>query len=80
LRYTILLEKSASSLEHTLALAARTEDDSKWVTLAKQALANLRRSMADERAAIAVLPYTREQLLKALEQLSARRRVPTRKK
>jgi hypothetical protein len=76
LRYSILLEKAATGLDHTLALAARTDETSKWVTWAKEALEKLRRAMADERAAIAKVPYTREQLLRALEGLKQLRSTP----
>lgn len=81
LRYTILLDKAASGLNRTLALAARTDEDSKWVTLAKQALENLRVATADERASLAEVPYTREQLRRAIERLDESRRVaPSKKK
>jgi tetratricopeptide (TPR) repeat protein len=74
LRYTILLEKAAKSLEHTLALAERTDERSSWVGLAREAEQKLRRAMAEERAALARVPYSREQLVKALGQLSHLRR------
>lgn len=69
LRYATLLEKAAKSLEHTLSLAQRTGERSTWVTLASQAFDGLRRSMAEEQAALNQVPYTREQLLQALEHL-----------
>ena len=76
LRYSILLEKAATSLEHTLALATRTDETSKWVTWAQEALEKLQHAMADERAAIAKVPYTREQLMRALEGLKQLRSAP----
>jgi hypothetical protein len=81
LRYTILLDKAASGLNHTLTLAARTDEDSKWVALAKHALETLRAATADEQASLAEVPYTREQLRRALERLDeSRRSSPSKKK
>ena len=81
LRYTILLDKAASGLNRTLALAVRTDENSKWVALAKQALENLRVAMADEQASLAEVPYTREELRRAIERLDeSRRSLPSKKK
>lgn len=70
LRYAILLEKAGKSLEHTVALAERTEENSKWVEWARDAQKTLTQSLADEKAAVEQVPYTREQLMAALDNLS----------
>jgi tetratricopeptide (TPR) repeat protein len=70
LRYAILLEKAKAMMDHTLSLAEKTEEKSGWVQKADEARAKLQQAMQREQAAIAALPYTREQLLNALEQLA----------
>jgi len=72
LRYSILLRKALSMMEHTLTMAARTGEHSEWVTRAEQAKRNIEQSIKDEDAAIARLPYTRQDLQNALDELTAK--------
>jgi tetratricopeptide (TPR) repeat protein len=72
LRYSVLLDKASSMLEHTLAMAVRTGEDSEWVRRTKRSQAALARAVAAEQAALDKLPFTRDDLQKALDDLSAR--------
>jgi hypothetical protein len=70
LRYRILLEKGLGTLDHTINLETATGVKSAWFEHAKQAKAKLEKQLADEKAEIAKLPYTEEQLKKALDDLA----------
>ena len=70
LRYRILLEKGLGTLDHTLNLESATGVKSAWFDHAKQAKAKLEKQLAEEKAEIAKLPYTEEQLKKALDDLA----------
>jgi tetratricopeptide (TPR) repeat protein len=67
LRYSILLEKAKSMLDHTVAMAERTGEQSPWVLKSRQARDAISKAMADEQAALARLPYTKAQLQTALD-------------
>ena len=69
LRYSILLDKAKTGLDQTLTLAARTDDNSKWVTWAREARDKMQRAVNSEHEALAKVPYSREVLLRALERL-----------
>ena len=73
LRYAVLLRKGLTMMEHTLSLSVRTGEQSEWVARAGQAKAALERSIRDEDAAIARLPYSKADLEKALEDLGHRK-------
>jgi hypothetical protein len=73
LRYSILLEKGLTMLEHTLALAERTGEHSAWTTKAAEAKQTVETAMKDEQAALARLPYSKEQLERALDDLGRRK-------
>ena len=72
LRYSVLLGKANAMLEHTLAMAVRTGEDSEWVRRTERSRTNLTRAMAEEQAALDRLPFTREDLQRALDDLAAR--------
>jgi tetratricopeptide (TPR) repeat protein len=72
LRYSVLLAKASSMLEHTLALALRTGEDSEWVRRTERARAALVEASADEQVALDRLPFSRDDLQRALDDLSAR--------
>jgi tetratricopeptide (TPR) repeat protein len=74
LRYSVLLGKANAMLEHTLAMAVRTGESSEWVRRTERSRANLTRAMAEEQAALDRLPFTREDLQRALDDLAARAR------
>jgi len=69
LRYRVLLEKGLAMMEGTVRLGDRTGESSAWVARAKEARAQLQRALADEKAALAKLPYTEEELREALVKL-----------
>jgi hypothetical protein len=78
LRYSVLLGKAAGMLDHTLAMAVRTGEDSEWVRRTERARAALARASAEEQAALDRLPFTREDLQRALDDLEARARAAPR--
>ncbi len=84
LRYSVLLSKALTLMDHTLTLAARNHDDSQWVRLTHESYRLLSESLSKEQAALAAVPYTREEMNAALNHLgkssqsTARPRVPLR--
>lgn len=73
LRYSILLEKAKAMLDHTVAMADRTGEQSPWVLKSRQARDAIVQATEEERQALARLPYTKEQLQAALDSFSAGR-------
>jgi tetratricopeptide (TPR) repeat protein len=69
LRYRILLEKGLTMMDHTVALGDRTGEDSEWIHRARDAQKQLQVALADEKAAIAKLPYSEDELKQALDDL-----------
>jgi tetratricopeptide (TPR) repeat protein len=67
LRYSILLDKAKAMMDHAVAMAERAGEQSPWVLKARQARDAIAQATQDERAALAKLPYTREQLQSALD-------------
>lgn len=67
LRYSILIDKAKSMMDHTITMADRTGEQSSWVLKARQARDSLVRATEEEHQALARLPYTREQLQTALD-------------
>ncbi|MEI9952310.1 MAG: hypothetical protein WDO74_25830 [Pseudomonadota bacterium] len=76
LRYSILLDKAKSMLDHTVAMADRTGEQSAWVLKSRQARDALGKATDEERQALARLPYTKEQLQAALDSFAAGRAPP----
>ena len=70
LRYSILLDKALTMMEHTLSMAARTAEKSAWVDKATDATAKLKRAQKAENDAIDPLPYSRADLQAALDDLA----------
>jgi hypothetical protein len=70
-RYAILLTKAKGMAEHTLAMAARTGESSEWVDRTRQALTAIERGIAEEQAALAKLPYTRQDFEAYFAQMEA---------
>ena len=73
LRYSILLDKAKSMLDHTVAMADRTGEQSPWVLRSRQARDAIAKATQDEHDALARLPYSKEQLQAALDSFSAGR-------
>jgi tetratricopeptide (TPR) repeat protein len=67
LRYSILLEKAKSMLDHTVAMAERTGEQSAWVLKSRQARDAIVQAMEEERKALARLPYSKAELQAALD-------------
>lgn len=61
-RYSVLLEKARTMLEHTVAMAEREKERSQWVERAKQSLLDIRAAELAEQQALDKLPYTRQDL------------------
>jgi hypothetical protein len=74
LRYSILLKKGLDMLDHTLAMAERTSEQSDWVAKARVAKAELERALVREQEAIAALPFSRADLQAVLDDLARRRK------
>jgi tetratricopeptide (TPR) repeat protein len=72
LRYSVLLSKASSMMDHTLAMAQRTGEQSAWVQRTEQSRRRLQQAMAAEQAAIDRLPFTRADLQQALDDIEAR--------
>ena len=67
--YRILLEKGLRELEQTVALGERTADSSAWIQRARDAREEMRTALADEKAQIAKMPFTEDEVKAALELL-----------
>lgn len=70
LRYRVLLDKGLRMLDRTLAMAERTGQDSAWVERAREAQRDLQQAASDARAAIEQLPYSEQDLQRALQSLA----------
>jgi hypothetical protein len=70
LRYSVLLDKAFTMMDHTLAMTERTGEHSAWVERAREAKARIAQARAREAQAIDRLPYTRAQLKEALARLA----------
>jgi len=71
LRYSVLLGKAESMLEHTLAMATRTGERSEWVARTESARLELARARREEQEALSRLPFSREELQRAMDELGA---------
>lgn len=69
-RYSVLLKKGLTMMEHTVAMAERSREQSDWVRRAASAKQALEQSIQAEQAALDKLPYSREDLEKALENIA----------
>ncbi|MGO9832619.1 MAG: tetratricopeptide repeat protein [Polyangiaceae bacterium] len=67
IRYRVLLEKGLREMEQTVALGERTSDASSWITRARDARSEMQTALADEKAQIEKMPFTEDEVKKALE-------------
>jgi tetratricopeptide (TPR) repeat protein len=74
LRYSVLLEKARTMMEHTVTMADREKQRSPWVERAKQSLLDIRTAERREQQALDRLPYTRTDLEGVLEDLKKKAR------
>lgn len=72
LRYSVLLNKAVSMLEHTLAMAVRTGERSEWVRRTEQSRRKLEEARRAEERALDRLPFSRSELEQALAELEQR--------
>jgi hypothetical protein len=72
----VLLEKGTEMMDRTLRMAERTGERSSWVSRAKDAKADLARALAQEKEALAKLPYSEGDLKQALEDLAKKKTGP----
>lgn len=73
LRYSILLDKARSMMDHTVAMADRTGEQSPWVLKARQSRDDIVKAVQAEKEALDRLPYSKEQLQAALDSFGAGR-------
>lgn len=73
LRYRVLLEKGLDMMNGTVRMADRTGEASTWVARAKEAQTKLEQALQDEKAALAKMPFTEEELRAELEALKAKK-------
>ena len=66
-RYRVLLEKGIEMMSRTLALGERTHAAEAWMKRAEAAKAEMEKSLEEEKATLAKMPFTEEELQKALE-------------
>jgi hypothetical protein len=59
-------------LEHTLAMAQRTGEQSEWVRRTEQSRHQLEEARRAEERALNQLPFSREELQRALDDLASR--------
>ncbi len=76
LRYRILLEKGLKMMDATVRLGDRTGEDSEWVSRAREAKKTIEQDLADEKAALAKLPYSEAELRAALDTVKNRPKPP----
>lgn len=70
LRYRVLVEKGLTMMERVLRLAERTGEHSAWVSRAREARDELQSALAQEKEALAKLPFSEADLKRALDDLS----------
>jgi hypothetical protein len=59
-------------MEQTVALGERTSDSSSWIGRARDAEQEMKTALADEKAQIERMPFTEDEIKKALELLEAK--------
>ncbi len=72
LRYRILLEKGLKMMEGTVKLGERTGESSGWVARARDAKKDLEQALTDEKAALAKMPFTEDEIREAMDKLKAK--------
>jgi tetratricopeptide (TPR) repeat protein len=66
-RYRVLLEKGIEMMQRTMDLGQKTHAAEAWMKRAEAAKAEMEASLAEEKATLAKMPFTEEELQKALE-------------
>jgi len=73
LRYRVLLEKGLDMMNGTVRMSDRTGESSAWVSRAKESQRTLELALQDEKAALAKMPFTEEELRAELEALKKKK-------
>lgn len=73
LRYRVLLEKGLDMMNGTIRMSDRTGESSAWVSRAKEAHRALELALEDEKAALAKMPFTEDELRAELEALKKKK-------
>lgn len=68
-RYRVLLEKGIKEIEQTIALGERTSDSSPWIARAREARDEMQGALSEERAELATMPFTEQEVKAALDLL-----------
>jgi hypothetical protein len=66
-RYRVLLEKGSDMMIRTIGLGEKLGDTSVWLEKARATKVDIERAIQEEKATIAALPYTEEEVQKALD-------------
>jgi hypothetical protein len=70
LRYRVLLDKGLKMMDHTVALGERTGEASAWMERAREAKRKLEAALAEQKDFLAKLPYSEQELQRALDDLA----------
>jgi hypothetical protein len=74
LRYSVLLKKGLNMMEHTLAMAERTGENSAWVVRTRLARDDIKAAYAEEQAAVDASPYSKDDIERVLAEIARRHR------
>ncbi|MGH7268845.1 MAG: tetratricopeptide repeat protein [Polyangiaceae bacterium] len=77
MRYRVLLEKGLKELDQTIALGQRTGDTSSFIERAHEVKDHMQAALADEEAQMAKMPFTEDEVKRALDVLE--RKAPEKK-
>jgi len=71
-RYRVLVEKGMEMMTRTIDFAKKTDDESAWVTRARDTRDRMQKSLDDEKVILAKLPYTEAEVERTLEMMRER--------
>lgn len=71
-RYRVLVEKGMEMMTRTIDFAKKGEDESAWVVRARETRERMQKSLDDEKAILAKLPYTEAEVERTLEMMRER--------
>ena len=66
-RYRVLLEKGLDMMDRTIELADKSKEKADWAAKAKEARDSIARAIEEEKRALAGMPYSEEEVAKALD-------------
>ncbi len=71
-RYRVLVEKGMEMMTRTIDFAKKTDDESAWVTRARDTRERMQKSLDEEKTILASLPYTEAEVERTLEMMKER--------